>query len=783
MFSLYKFSIKLLLCALGPLCLSLPGAQASETLLHSFSNSYLSGANPVGQLASYNGQFYGVTYRGVNGYGSIFRLSSSGVITNLHEFSGADGSHPMSGMVQINGTLYGTTVLGGSIGVGALYKISTNGFGFTVLHSFAGYNYSNPSASDGATVKSALTLASDGKLYGVTVYGGAYQQGTLFSFDPASNAYTVLHAFSRGTDTGGGPAGAVAEGTDGALYGVFYNDYDTLYQGGIFRINKDGSGCTRIHTFADDGSDPAGRAPLSDLIRASDGNLYGTCWAGGQHGYGAVYKVVTSRPSVTPVWAFDSTTGVSPTSVFGQDIFQYRLLQGSDGRLYGVTQAGGSNGFGTAFALTLSGTCSVLANLNYTDAFGTANPLAPSGTGFLSTSYQGGEFTTSYDAPGYGSAFTISATGILRVTQNFYQQDGAYPSGPLTQIASSLIIRANFYGECSGGGEYGDGIIYVTGQNNGYTILHHLNNNLQEGSAPVGGLLLARDGKLYGMCFSGGQYGYGTIFQVTTKGVYKVIHHFQASEGQYPINALVQGAYPDNNLYGTLMTGEVNSNGCLFSTDTTGANFQVIHVFSGSGGSQPECTPFLLNGYLIGTCSSGGYYGLGTLWSCKTDGTGFGDYFSFDGSFGEIPYYAGALSYRYASSVQQYVEGTAFAGGEYNQGTIYAENIMRPGASAVHAFNNNFGEGSGPIGGILYDRTSGNYYGCCLNGGINSKGTLYAYNRPSGVLTVLQAFGGSGDGATPSYCPVLGVDGYLYGVTGFGGAYGYGVIYKHTTTP
>ncbi len=286
------------------------------------------------------------------------------------------------------------------------------------------------------------------------------------------------------------------------------------------------------------------------------------------------------------------------------------------------------------------------------------------------------------------------------------------------------------------------------------------------------------------MCQSGGQYGYGTIFRVTTHGAYKVIHHFTASEGQNPMSALAQGPSGDDNLYGTTMGGAVNTNGILFKTDTAGANFQILHAFTGSEGSQPMCTPLAFsNGYLAGTCSSGGGYGGGTVWFCSTDGSNFGDYVSLGSNEGDIPYYAGLLDFVSFSALNQYLEGTAFAGGAYNQGTLYGVNVNTLSKSIAHSFNNAVGEGSGPVGGFLFDWASGNDYGVCLNGGANGMGTLYAFHRSSGVLTVLEAFGGSGDGASPLYCPVLGADGYLYGVTGFGGAYGYGVIYKHTTTP
>src|SRR5579871_6792918 len=113
-----------LLRLLGPLmlfCFSHVNALATETLLHNFTASYTSGRYPVGQLAVYGGQFYGMTRYGINNNGSIFKMTSAGLVTTLHEFSGSDGAFPNAGLIYVEGNFYGVTPTGGTNAYGNIF--------------------------------------------------------------------------------------------------------------------------------------------------------------------------------------------------------------------------------------------------------------------------------------------------------------------------------------------------------------------------------------------------------------------------------------------------------------------------------------------------------------------------------------------------------------------------------------------------------------------------------------------------------------------------------------
>jgi uncharacterized repeat protein (TIGR03803 family) len=161
-----------------------PGGK--EKLLYSFHGSPTDGAGPWG-LVDVSGTFYGTTYYGgaysnnscfvgVLTCGTVFSITPSGKEKVLHSFSGPDGANPIATLLNVNGTLYGTTQNGGAYGCGTVFSITLAGYE-TVLYSFIG---SPPSGHDGCTPYSGLSYVN-GTFYGTTYYGGAYGYGTVYS--------------------------------------------------------------------------------------------------------------------------------------------------------------------------------------------------------------------------------------------------------------------------------------------------------------------------------------------------------------------------------------------------------------------------------------------------------------------------------------------------------------------------------------------------------------------------------------------------------------------------
>jgi len=190
-----------------------------KTVLHSFTGSNDGGFPVAGLVLDATGNLYGTTQGGSSIAGTVFKLDSNGKMTVLYTFTGSnDGGTPKAGVIRdAHGNLYGTTNLGGTDGVGTVFKVTAQGQE-TVLHNFTG-------GSDGwLPFGGGLVRDSAGNLYGTTPQGGSNDFGVVFKIDTKGNE-TILHTFS-GSD-GKIPYGTLILDKAGNLYG-------TTYQGGAY---------------------------------------------------------------------------------------------------------------------------------------------------------------------------------------------------------------------------------------------------------------------------------------------------------------------------------------------------------------------------------------------------------------------------------------------------------------------------------------------------------------------------------------------------------------------
>jgi uncharacterized repeat protein (TIGR03803 family) len=154
---------------------------------------------------------------GASGYGTVFRLVLDGSLELLlHSFGPSDGEYPYTaGLVQAkDGMLYGVTQQGGAAGGGTVFSINPDGSGFQLLHEFGA------TPSDGRYPNSSLVLGTDGFLYGATELGGASNLGALFRVSTDGLSYQVLHTFSGGGGDGANPGAPLIQATDGGLFGT-----------------------------------------------------------------------------------------------------------------------------------------------------------------------------------------------------------------------------------------------------------------------------------------------------------------------------------------------------------------------------------------------------------------------------------------------------------------------------------------------------------------------------------------------------------------------------------
>lgn len=321
--------------ASGVLPQSVP-AKSSFRVLYRFNGP--DGANPEAHLIDVKGTLYGTTiYGGRYGYGTVFSLTLSGSQKVLYSFrGGTDGSAPVSSLLDVNDELYGTTSMGGGsaclrYGCGTVFSVSLTGFE-TVIHRFRG-------GSDGANPQAAL-IDVDGTLYGTTNGGGTSDDGTVYTID-TSGKERILYSFAGGDDAAHPVAPLVS--AKGVLYGT------TVFGGAagigtVYRVSTAGNESV-LHSFR--GRD--GANPLVALIDVK-GTLYGTTSAGGdKSSRGTAYSI--GRGEFDVLHNFRGRSGESP----------YSGLISVKHVLYGTTDQGGTRRlYGTVYSLTTDGAERVL---------------------------------------------------------------------------------------------------------------------------------------------------------------------------------------------------------------------------------------------------------------------------------------------------------------------------------------------------------------------------------------------------------------------------------------
>jgi len=248
-----------------------------ETVLYSFKGGPGDGENPYASLINVNGMLYGTTtYGGAGKSGTVFAITASGTETVLHSFVGQsdDGAEPIAGLINVKGTLYGTTRYGGKHANGTVFAISTSGKE-TMLHGFG-------RSGDGANPVAGL-INVKGTLYGTTYAAGANGGGTVFAIT-TSGTETVLHSFGRSGD-GEHPYASLIN-VDGKLYGTT-TEGGAKSGGTVFKITTSGTE-TVLHRFR--GRLEGGESPYASLINVNR-TLYGTTEESGASGVGTVFSL------------------------------------------------------------------------------------------------------------------------------------------------------------------------------------------------------------------------------------------------------------------------------------------------------------------------------------------------------------------------------------------------------------------------------------------------------------------------------------------------------------
>jgi uncharacterized repeat protein (TIGR03803 family) len=304
-------------------------------------------------LRGSDGNFYATSPSGGSAFdGALLKITPSGATKILHEFTGADGQYPVAGLVEgPDGKLYGSASGGGASGAGTLFRISPDGQ-FELLHELA--------PDEGAGPESELVLAPDGNFYGTTVAGGKGFVGTIVRMTLDGHVRKIFDFADAATLSE--PVGMTVT-PDGDLVGVALQSASVAgcssSCGGIFRLSTDGN-MFRARVLRD----KEGTFPIGAPMIGSDGNVYGTAELGGNDGAccGTLWRY---RPDgrFEVIHRFHGNGGANPRG---------RLLQASDGNLYGTAAGGGAlnecgGGCGSLFRMTPDGTYQTLYRLSLSD--------------------------------------------------------------------------------------------------------------------------------------------------------------------------------------------------------------------------------------------------------------------------------------------------------------------------------------------------------------------------------------------------------------------------------
>jgi uncharacterized repeat protein (TIGR03803 family) len=787
------------------------------------------GGSPGGtMILGTDGNFYGTTFSGgASRDGEVFRLTPGGSMSILASFNYVNGFNPNQLLQGADGSLYGTTFGGGNNGDGAIFDLTTNGT-LTALFSFS---YTN----GGFLPAAGLAQVPGGNFYGTTYEGGTSGNGTVFMMSPLG-AVTTIYSFTGGND-GGHPSADLIQTGDGNFYGT--TAYGGAYDDGtVFRMAPGGAPVTLASFDGYNGANPEAR-----LVQGTDGNLYGTTQDGGAGDNGVIFRVHINSPAVQITGqpagqsAFLAANAVFSVAVVGNPPLFFQWWRNGTNLTDGGNIAGSSTR-----VLTVSNVSESDAAIYSVTVSNAAGSSATSDDAFLEVNVSPPQITTpparQTASSGGTAVFKVAAVGDLPLSYQWQSNqinltNGANIVGATTSSltlsgltqrsdATYSVIVSNASGAVSADATLT--VFPVSAAGTSMLSLYWFSGGV-DGGVP-NGLTLATNGVLYGTTQKGGAYNDGTIFSITTNGVFQNLVSFNLSNGSNPQAALVQSA--DGNFYGTTEDGGSNAEGTVFVMTPDGAlttlasftNENNINPYTalvqGSNGNFYGATE---NAYTVGDGNifemisnatpdviysfTGGLDGNAAVGALTqgTDGNfyglttgdaahGYGGVFKMTPAGAQTNLYSfmgGADGYNPIGALAQGTDGNFYGVTRRNviSGFIFYGTIFKVSTNGVlttlYSLNPAiFGDGAYPFAGLMQG-ADGNFYGTTLTDTSKGDGTVFRITS-AGAFTTLLYFNGSDDGATPEAALVQDAEGNFYGTTTAGGPYGKGSIFKLSIT-
>jgi len=676
-------------------------------------------------------------------FGTIYSVpTGSANLTEQYSFTyTSHGQSPAYNTFAVaqNGKLYGTTYFGGANGVGVLYEydIATNIY--VKKFDFGGTNGNYPNGS--------MIVAANGKLYGITGNGGASNNGVIYEFDPFTGIYTKKIDFA-GAVNGSYANGDLVQATNGKLYGLTaYGGANSL--GVLFEYNIATNVLTKKIDFT---GSATGSVPYGNLVQASNGKLYGLTTAGGASGNGVLFEY---DPATNIFIKKANFNGVGKGSQpYGS------LIQANNGKLYAMTKIGGTSNFGTLVEYDIT-TDTLIKKIDFNGSNGKW-PL-----GDLMKGTNGLLYGMTWQGNNKGQIYQYNtATGVQTILYDFLSGPGEYPYGNVIEIANKL------YGVTNSGGLKNKGVIfeYDLGTNI-YTKKVDFNMNI-DGGNPFGALLKASNNKLYGMTTAGGLTNNGIIFEFdpTTNTLMKKVDLETISKGNLPWGDLIE-AMPGS-LYGMASQGGTANGGTLFEYNFTTNTFtKKVDFVSATTGSYPQASLFKAsNNMLYGTAGVGGLNGAGTLFEYDPATSTFTKKVDFISANGNNPNSA------LVAAANGKLYSTTSGGGANNKGVLFEYDHLLNVYTKKVDFNG-AGNGHQPYGDLVLANNN-KLYGLTYQGGTAGKGVLFEYDPVNNICTKKIDFINATTGMFPVGRLTLASNGKLYGNTEYGGTNNSGILFE-----
>ncbi len=629
-------------------------------------------------------------------------------------------------LTLFNGKIWGTTEAGGPFDAGTIFNMDIDGTNLQALYNFDNTNGANPRGT---------LIVSDGKLWGTAFSGGANGDGVLFSIE-SDGTFTRIHDFDG---TGGSDPIYNLTEINGVLWGMTPNG-GTTGNGVIFSVDTDGTNYSVLHHF--DGTN--GGSPNGGLT-LSNGKVWGTTNSGGASFDGVIFSIDPDGTNFTKVHDFDDTNGRET---------QHSSLVESNGKLWGVTQRGGSLDNGVIFSLNNDGTG--FTKLHDFEGITGTRPYG----GLIENTGKLWGMTYSGGTSGGGTIYTIDNDGTnFTKVHDFVSQTGRLPWAELT------LISGEFWGTTISGGVTNDGTIFtINTDGTDYTLINSFIN--PQGSGPSGDLIESND-RLWGMTAEGGASGYGIVFSTKKDGSdFTIIHEFDQTMGASPVGSLIES---NGKLWGMTYDGGLNDDGTIFTIDLDGSNFTKVHDFLEANGGSPGFLSSLVesNNKLWGVTESGGSFSNGVIFTIDLNGSNYAVVHEFDNTNGRNPYYGMLES-------NGKLWGMTPFGGANGDGIIYTIDPDGTNFTNVHNFDKDV-NGSDPDGG--FTEFNGKLWGVTTEGGSEGGGVIFSIGLDGTNLSVVHEFDGT-NGERP-IGSLFEFDGKLLGMTKNGGDEDSGVIYAY----